>query len=220
MRKLTPIDLRPWTLPFIVLGLILPVAVAALLLGPAAAFLAGAVAATVVAVLAARAQYDEPIEVARAADDRYRVLVVATEPVEDPRAAEAIAGAAAEGAQAVGSDPDDADVLVLAPALNRGLSHWLSDLGEARLGAQRRLAVSLASLAAARVDARGQVGDTDPVQALEDTLASFPAREVIFVTAAGRGAKEVEEVRRRLDRPVRHLEEAAPMPAPERPEVG
>ena len=48
---------------------------------------------------------------------------------------------------------------MLAPALNRRLSHWMSDLRGARLGAQERLAVSLAALAAARVDATGRVGD-------------------------------------------------------------
>ena len=59
-------------------------------------------------------------------------------------------------------------------------------------------------LAAAHLDARGQVGDTDPVQAVEDTLRSFPAQEVVFVTGPGHQS-EVEEVRRRLDRPVRVL---------------
>jgi hypothetical protein len=42
------------------------------------------------------------------------------------------------------------------------------------------------------------------VQAVEDTLASFPAQEVVFVTGADE-EKEVGEVRRRLDRPLRHL---------------
>ena len=93
---------------------------------------------------------------------------------------------------------------MLAPALNRRLSHWMSDLRRARLGAQERLAVSLAALAAARVDATGRVGDADPVQAVEDTLASYPAQEVIFVTGAGEN-DEVEDVRRRLDRPLPHV---------------
>ena len=93
---------------------------------------------------------------------------------------------------------------MLAPALNRPLSHWLSDLRDARLEAQERLAVSVAALATAHVEATGRVGDTDPVQAVEDTLASFPAQEVVFVTGQGtEGA--VSEIRRRLDRPLRHV---------------
>jgi hypothetical protein len=99
-------------------------------------------------------------------------------------------------------------VLVMAPALNKAFAHWLSDLRKARMDAQRRLAVSLGSLAAAHLDARGEVGDSDPVQAVEDTLRSFPAQEVVFVTPSEYG-HEVEEVRRRLDRPVRVLATSA-----------
>ena len=95
-------------------------------------------------------------------------------------------------------------VSAVAPAINAPVAHWLSDLRKARFDAQRRLAVSLASLAAAHVDARGQVGDSDPVQAVEDTLRTFPAQEVVFVTASDRQS-QVEEVRRRLDRRVRVL---------------
>ena len=112
---------------------------------------------------------------------------------------------ASAGAKATRSETEQAaDVLVLAPAINAPVAHWLSDLRKARFDAQRRLAVSLASLAAAHVDARGQVGDSDPVQAVEDTLRTFPAQEVVFVTAADRQS-QVEEVRRRLDRRVRVL---------------
>jgi hypothetical protein len=49
------------------------------------------------------------------------------------------------------------------------------------------------------------VGDTDPVQAAEDTLVSYPAQEVIFVTGPGEREADVAEIRRRLDRPLRHL---------------
>lgn len=206
LKKLTPVELPAWTLPLIVLALIMPIVGAVLLAGPAAGFIAGAAAATTLLVVAARAQYDEPIAVASTDERRYHLLVVATVAADAPRTVEAIADAAADGARTTGSDPGSAtEVLVVAPALNRRLSHWLSDLRQARLGAQERLAVSLAALAAARVEASGRVGDTDPVQAAEDTLAAFPAQEVIFVTGAGQGEDDVAEVRRRLDRPLRHL---------------
>ena len=203
MRKLTPVVLRPWTLPLIVLAVIVPITGAVLLAGPAAGFAAGAAVATAIVVIAARTRYDEPIEVASASDRRYHVLVVVTEPAADPGTVETISAAARKGARAGGSDRE-VEVLVLAPALNSPLSHWLSDLRDARLEAQERLAVSVAALAAAHVEATGRVGDTDPVQAVEDTLASFPAQEVVFVT--GQGAEgDVSEIRRRLDRPLRHV---------------
>jgi hypothetical protein len=42
------------------------------------------------------------------------------------------------------------------------------------------------------------------VQAVEDTLRTFPAQEVVFVTPSDHQG-QVEEVRRRLDRRVRVL---------------
>jgi hypothetical protein len=198
VKKLTPVELPAWALPLIVFAVIVPIIGAVLLGGPAAGFIAGAAVAATIIVLAARARFDEPIEVATADPGTgYHLLVVVTEPADDPPVVEAIADSAAHGTPS--------EVVVLAPALNPRLSHWLSDLREARLGAQDRLALTLAALAAARVEATGRVGDTDPVQALEDTLASYPAQEVIFVTATGEDG-DVSEVRRRLARPLRHLE--------------
>jgi hypothetical protein len=210
VRKLTPVELAPWTLPLIVLAVIVPIVGAVLLAGPGAGFIAGAAVAATIIVIAARARYEEPIEVASPTDDRYHLLVVVTAPADDPGTVEAIAATASEGRRTAADAESGADVLVLAPALNRRLSHWMSDLRQARIGAQERLAVSLAALAAARVDATGRVGDTDPVQATEDTLASFPAQEVIFVTGEG-AADAVGEVRKRLDRPLTHL--VAPGPS-------
>jgi hypothetical protein len=206
MRKLTQVEFAAWTLPLIVAAVIVPIVGAVLLAGPGAGFIAGALVAAAILVLAARARFDEPIEVAAAADRRFHLLVVVTEPAAEPRVVEEIASAAAHGTRAVDGGPDRGpDVLVLAPALNPRLSHWLSDLRAARLAAQERLAVSLAALAAAHVEARGEVGDTDPVQAVEDTLASFPAHELIFVTGSDHGDADVAEIRRRLDRPLHHL---------------
>jgi hypothetical protein len=198
VKGLTPVDLKPWTLPLLVLALCVPAIAAFGLAGPAAGLAVGALAAAVIIVFAARAQFDEEIEVAPA-DGRRHLLVVAMEAIEEPGAAEEIANAAA------GGGVESADVLVVAPALNTTVSHWLSDLRRARLGAQQRLAVSLAVLAAAGLDARGQVGDTDPVQATEDVLRDFPASEVVYVAAGRSGRRAVTEVRRRLDRPVRNV---------------
>jgi hypothetical protein len=217
VRKLEPVQLKPWMLPLIVVALVVPIVAAFELGGPGAGLPMGALAVLVILVLAARARFDEPIEVGASPGDRYKLLVVVTEPLDDPRRAGAIAEIAWAGGRATGTGSDGAaaDVLVLAPALNTAIAHWLSDLRKARFEAQRRLAISLGSLAAARVDARGQVGDSDTVQAVEDTLRTFPAQEVVFATASDR-AREVEEVRRRLDRPVRALGGGAPAPARQR----
>ena len=207
MRKLEPIRLKAWTLPLIVAGLTVPITAAFVLAGPPAGLAMGAIAVAALLVIAARARFDEPIEVGASPGDRYMLLVVVTQPIDSPRLAATIAEIASAGGRATRADSDsDADVVVLAPALNKPVAHWLSDLRQARFEAQRRLTLSLATLAAAEVDARGQVGDSDPVQAVEDLLRSFPAQEVVFVTDADR-RDEVEEIRRRLDRPVRMLSE-------------
>jgi hypothetical protein len=206
MRKLTPVDLQPWALPLVVLALVLPIVVATLLVGSVGAFITGALVATTVIVIAARTRFDEPIEAPAATDRRYHLLVVALEPVEEPATAEAVAEAAGRGSGAIGADPSqEAEVLVVVPATIGRLDRWASDVGGAREAAQRRLAVSMATLVAAGLDAHGQVGDPDPVQAVEDALRDRPAHEVIFVTSEDAGKGEVREVRRRLDRPVARL---------------
>jgi len=199
-------------LPIVVVALVVPIAAAFTFAGPGAGLAVGALVAASILVVAARARFDEPIEVGASPGGRYMLLVVITQALEDPALAGAVAEIAAAGAKATGAG--DADVMVLAPAVNSRVAHWLSDLRRARYEAQRRLAISLGSLAVAHLDGRGQVGDSDLVQAVEDALRTFPAQEVVFVTAPDR-AREVEEVRRRLDRPVRTLEANVPRSKPE-----
>src|SRR6266852_7230507 len=74
------------------------------------------------------------------------------------------------------------EVLVVTPALNTPLKTWTSDEDEARAAAQDRLDTSLAKLAEAGVQARGEVGDGDPLQAMEDALRTFGADEIIIST--------------------------------------
>jgi hypothetical protein len=141
------------------------------------------------------------------------MLVVLEASLEDPKLAGVIEEIASEGAKATRSGAGQRpELLLLAPATNSAVAHWLSDLRKARFDAQHRLTLSLATLAAADVDARGAVGDSDPVQAVEDTLRTFGAQEVVFVTPQGDG-KDIEQVRRRLDRPVRVLDAKAPAAA-------
>jgi hypothetical protein len=74
------------------------------------------------------------------------------------------------------------EVLVVAPALNSRLRHWLSDSDEARRRASARLLGCLETLRSADVDAEGMIGDADPLQAALDALAVFPADEIVVAT--------------------------------------
>ena len=113
----------------------------------------------------------EPVS-SRAGQGRRRILVVANETV---------AGRALR-AEVVARAGEDADVLVVCPALNSPLRHWASDEDGARAEAERRLGESLGALAAAGVEARGEVGDADPVQAMDDALRTFGADEIVIST--------------------------------------
>jgi hypothetical protein len=73
-------------------------------------------------------------------------------------------------------------VLVVSPALNSPLKHWVSDDDEAREAAQNRLDRSLARLREAGIEARGEIGDGEPLQAIEDALRTFGAEEIIIST--------------------------------------
>jgi hypothetical protein len=73
-------------------------------------------------------------------------------------------------------------VLVVSPALNTPLRHWASDEDPARAQAQERLERSLERLEQLGIQARGEIGDGDPVQAIEDALRTFGADEVIIST--------------------------------------
>lgn len=76
----------------------------------------------------------------------------------------------------------DTEVLVVVPALNSPLKHWVSDEDGARASAQERLQRSLEAMAAAGLKARGEVGDADPLQAIEDALRTFAPDDLVIST--------------------------------------
>ncbi len=80
------------------------------------------------------------------------------------------------------SEGTPAEILVVTPALNSPVRHWTSDEDNARAAAQERLDASLGKLASAGLRARGEVGDSDPLQAIEDALRTFGADEIIIST--------------------------------------
>jgi nucleotide-binding universal stress UspA family protein len=69
----------------------------------------------------------------------------------------------------------DAEVLVVAPALNSWLRHWLSDEDAARRRAEERVAACVDRLQRSGVHAEGRVGDADPLLAIADASPTFPA---------------------------------------------
>jgi hypothetical protein len=109
----------------------------------------------------------------RSADGERRILVVANETVAGRKLREAIKAAVGDAR---------ANVLVVTPALNSPLRHWTSDEDGARAAADDRLQRSVAELDRLGISARGEVGDADPVQAIEDALRTFGADEIIIST--------------------------------------
>jgi hypothetical protein len=103
-----------------------------------------------------------------------------------------------------------AEILVVTPALNSPLRHWASDEDDARAAAQERLDASLERLAAVGLRARGEVGDGDPLQAIEDALRTFGADEIILSThPEGRShwleRGVVQKARERFAVPITHV---------------
>ena len=131
-----------------------------------------------------------------------RLLVLSADPVS-----------ANDVREALGPDAEiplsGAEVLVVSPALNESpLAFWVSDSDEAIHDAREAAADSVAALAGAGADARGTTGESDPLIALQDALAQFPADLVLIFVRPGdeQRYKEddlVEQARARFDVPVR-----------------
>jgi len=131
----------------------------------------------------------------------HRILVVANETVG--------------GAELLGEIREHAGgrevlVRVVCPALNTPLKHWLSDEDGARESAQERLDRSLAGMRSAGLTADGEIGDGDPIQAIEDALRTFRPDELIVSThPAGKShwleRGVVDKARERFALPVTHV---------------
>jgi hypothetical protein len=101
-----------------------------------------------------------------------RVLVVATTPVDQEALQSRLREKTGEGAE----------IKVVAPASDVSPLQWLAtDEDKARGEAETvaREAAQAVEPEAERVEA--EVGDSDPVQAIEDALRTFPAEEIVLV---------------------------------------
>lgn len=200
MRGSGHLKMKAWMVPLLVAALVIPGSAGMLLAGPGLGLAIGQVCASGLVLYAALQKPNGAIEVAKSNDERRRILVLATEAVEKPAAIDTLVAASAT------RDDDPAEILVLAPARSDTLSEWLSDVEPGRDRAQVRLVHSVAALAAAGVEAEARVGDPDVLQAVEDTLRSFPADEVIAVTGDlsedRSAARALEHMRDRLRIPI------------------
>jgi nucleotide-binding universal stress UspA family protein len=134
-------------------------------------------------------------------ENERRILVIANETVGGEKLRACI-GEKTEGHRG--------NVLVVAPALNSPLRHWVSDEDGARAGAEQRLQASVARLAGAGLDVRGEVGDPEPLQAIADALRTFGADEIIISTHPEGRSNWLEQglitaARERFDVPITHV---------------
>ena len=108
-----------------------------------------------------------------------RILVVATAPLQGEGLRERVR---------------DADVRVVAPAADLSRLDWLAnDEDEARDEAADRAEQVGRTAAPEAGSVEAEVGDTDPVQAIEDALREFPADELLLVTRRDEDAGWLEE---------------------------
>jgi len=133
--------------------------------------------------------------------DERRILVIANETV---------AGDTLHAMIRQKSEGYKTNVLVVAPAQPSPLQHLASDDDPGRNAARERLDASLAKLREAGFSAQGQVGEPDPVQAIEDALRTFGPDEIIISThPEGRShwleRNVVEHARERFAVPITHV---------------
>jgi hypothetical protein len=130
-----------------------------------------------------------------------KVLVLTSEPIS----ADVLRDAIGE------READEAEVLVVSPALQEsGLRFWMSDADEAIAKAQEVQEETVERLEEEGIDAAGDTGESEPLIAVQDALATFPANRILVVGhAEGERAwseEDLAEVRNRFDVPVEHRE--------------
>jgi hypothetical protein len=129
-----------------------------------------------------------------------RILALASEPIS--------AGALRS---ALGEDAGDAEVLVVAPALMSRKRFLLADPDPGIERAEEVKQESVERLEEEGVTATGETGESDPLVAIQDALATFDADEIVVFShpEGSRNWREegvVEEAERRFDLPVRHID--------------
>jgi GABA permease len=103
------------------------------------------------------------------------------------------------------------ELCLLAPAFaGSGLEYVASDVDPGIGRALERLERSLLEMRSEQVAARGEVGESDPMLAIDSALVTFDADEIVLVPSPGRDQwaekKLFERVCERFELPVREIE--------------
>lgn len=104
-----------------------------------------------------------------------KIIALAAEPIS----ADVLRSAVGE------READEAEVLVVAPALNSKLRFWVSDPDPAIERAEQVAEESAGRMDDEGIDAVGQTGESDPLLALQDALAMFDADTIVLCTHEG-----------------------------------
>jgi len=127
-----------------------------------------------------------------------KLLVLATDPVSP----DDVRGALPE------HDLEGAEVLVVSPAVNESpVAFWVSDSDEAIADAESTAEQTAAALRERGVQARATTGESEPLVALQDALATYQADRVLVFAREDEGARYREddvlgEAQRRFGVPV------------------
>ncbi len=138
----------------------------------------------------------------------FRLIVIANRTCPCP-------GLAIEVASLLGERPGE--VLVVAPALNTRLRHFMTDDKRAIAAARERLDLAVMLLGEAGIDGRGEIGDADPLNAIADAHATFGAEAVLISTWPEGMSHWLERdllgrARKRVEIPVHHVVSAFDAP--------
>jgi len=99
------------------------------------------------------------------------------------------------GALGSDADPSQAQVMVVAPALQKsGFKFWLSDADDAIARAEWVRRETVEQLDEAGVPATSDTGESDPETAIEDALKTFDADRIVLFTHEGEGQRYREDV--------------------------
>jgi hypothetical protein len=130
-----------------------------------------------------------------------KLLVLTSEPIT----AEHLRGALPSGVE-----PSDAEVMVVAPALQQDALHfWLSDADQAIARAEAVGGKTVEQLGSEGVPASGDTGEGDPVVAISDALQTFPADRIVVFTHPDNEQRyreeiDAEELNERFGIPIDH----------------
>jgi hypothetical protein len=115
-----------------------------------------------------------------------RLLVLATDPVSADDVRSALPGEDLEGAE----------VLVVSPAVNESpVAFWVSDSDEAIAEAESTAEQTAAALSDSGARARATAGESEPLLALQDALATYQADHVlVFVRDDDRARYREDDV--------------------------